>query len=229
MLLYNEWIPALYFRNTSSFSKTTCFSLKFATRHFERNISGQADPFRCIYFYFSSLQTRDLLVRVGSIFIPLIPLSKSIGAYKRSQGQSEKRDTLIRQCRCVVSERSYIRGCRFFAPVSFRRSAFSAQPLDAEKYTGVEESMRKRQRGKEGQSGKGGRKKQTRAPSDLESGFCNMSWDVTAHLSPQFFVPCAILQFYGLFCIWWQWLFPMRVSRKTLLRANMKLDLSKWK
>lgn len=69
---------------------------------------------------------------------------------------------------CVVClYRSYIRGCRFFAPVSFRHFAFSAQPLDVEKYTGVEERKKERKR----QSGKGGRKKQTKAPFDLGSGF----------------------------------------------------------
>lgn len=73
---------------------------KFSTRrvNFKGNIPGQPVPFRHIHLWFSSLRMRGLLVRVGSIFIPFIP-SRSIEAYKRSQGQSERGDTLICQCR----------------------------------------------------------------------------------------------------------------------------------
>jgi len=65
--------------------------------------------------------------------------------------------------------RSCIRGCRYFAPVSFQHFAFFAQPLDAEEYTGVKENERERKRERKRKRGKeGGRKKQTRVSSDFE-------------------------------------------------------------
>lgn len=85
----------IFYRNT--FFKIFVRISKFSTLWVNfKGIPSQSDPFR-IYLWFSSLRMRGLFVRVGSIFIPFIP-SQSIEAYKRSQGQSERRDTLICQC-----------------------------------------------------------------------------------------------------------------------------------
>lgn len=232
-VLCDKWIQQLHLKNTFSIFKIG-FPREFLNfllvESFSRKYSQPAnpDPFRRIYLWFSSLRMRGLYARAGSIFIPFIP-SQSIEAYKRSQGQSERRDTLICQCSsCVVClYRSCIRECRFFAPVSFRPSAFSAQPLDVEKYTGVEgrEEERERQNEKE-------REKETNK-SSLRFRFGVLQHVAGCHDTyPPVFRPLRNIT------ILWSFLHLMAMivlkavfleKRNHVPRVNVKLDLSRRK
>lgn len=112
--------------------------------------------------------------QLKSIFISFVS-SQLIEANNRPRGQSEGWDTLIFQCRWRC-QRAFV--ARVSEGVFSRSSlfAFSAQPLDVEKYT----------RG--WKKWKSERNKLETSP-DLRSGFGNTSWDVT--LIPQAFAPRA--------------------------------------
>ena len=163
---------------------------------------------------------------VNLLFIPF----QFIEAYKWSQGQSERRDTLICQCWlcCAAFIARVSKGAGSSRPSLLDISLFFVQPLDAEKYTGVEESRRKKRI-----EWKGMKKKANKSSLSLwfRMGFCDMSWDVTTHLSPSFSSPVQYYNFMVLFCAQWRndCFKCTFLKRHLMLCVNAKLDLSKWK
>lgn len=161
---------------------------------------------------------RDLFV--GSIFIPFVP-SQSIEAYNRPRGQSERRDTLICQCLLAVL-RAFI--VRLFKGADFYTRFFSTFRFFCSSTRGgkIHRDRRKweKQRTREKQ-------KQIRNSFNLGSGVWQHVVGCHDTLIPQFFVPYAILQFYGLFyASWWYIIMIVSTARFWKRHVKIKLDLS---
>lgn len=167
---------------TLSQSSTINFSLALAYRssrywiHIISNILSPL-PFRRMNLWSSSLRERAVTVRVRggqSSFRSFLlnPSRRTIGL----EGNQKDETPSFANPSCVL--RAFIvrvsKGAVLLALLSFWYSDFSAQPLEAEKYTGVEKSEQERQR-----------TKQIGTSPDLGSGFDNTSsWDVARHTCP---------------------------------------------
>lgn len=133
---------------------------------------------------------RDLFV--GSIFIPFVP-SQSIEAYNRPRGQSERRDTPHLPMLASVLRAFIVRlfkGADFSHPFLFDVSFFLLL-LEHSRRKNTQRSEKGREIEKERE-----RKTNKKFPQFRVRGLATR----LGTLIPQFFVPYAILQFYGLFC-----------------------------